>query len=350
MKTEHISLSTSEKISFVSNLTTMLTAGISILEVIDSLLEDAKGKHKNFLEIIREDIVQGNHLYYSFSKFPRIFDKVTINLIKAAEEAGTLEITLKDLRDNIKKEVEFSDKIKSALIYPILITVVFIGVLLMILVVVVPKISIVFLRLRVNLPLPTKILIYTSDFLLHNTLYIIITLSLLFALAVFIYKRNRSILFTPFYSLPILSNLIKEIDLTRFSRSLSLLLNSGVPIIYALELTKNVVIRKETSRVIAHSIELVMAGKKLSEGFKDAKSSIPIIMIKLIEVGEKSGALEKSMQDVSEYLDYQVSNTLKTFTALLEPVMLVVIGVMVGGMMLAIIAPIYSLIGQVGMR
>lgn len=350
MKTENISLSTSEKISFISNLTTMLNAGISILEAIDSLMEDAKGKHKKFLEIIREDIVQGNHLYYSFSRFPRVFDKVTINLIKAAEEAGTLEVTLKDLRDNIKKEVEFSDKIKAALIYPILITVVFFGVLLMILVVVVPKISVVFTRLRMNLPLPTKILIFASDFLIHNTLYILISLILGVSAAVYIYKRNRSVLFTPFYSLPVLSTLIKQIDLTRFSRSLSLLLNSGVPIIYALELTRNVVIRKETAKVIAHSIELVMSGKKLSEGFKDARNTIPIIMIKLIEVGEKSGALEKSMQDVSEYLDYQVSNTLKTFTALLEPIMLVVIGVMVGGMMLAIIAPIYGLIGQVGMR
>src|SRR3989338_7698874 len=111
-----ISLSSSEKISFLSNLSTMLAAGISILEAVDALLEDAKGKNKKFLEIVREDIIQGNHLYYSFSKFPLIFDKVTINLIKAAEEAGTLETTLWDLKNSIQKDVEFQDKIKSAMI------------------------------------------------------------------------------------------------------------------------------------------------------------------------------------------------------------------------------------------
>src|SRR3989344_8114407 len=107
-----ISLSSSEKISFLSNLSTMLAAGISILEAVDALLEDAKGKNAKFLEILREDIVQGNHLNYSFSKFPHIFDPITVNLIKASEEAGTLEVTLKDLKTNIQKEMEFSDRVK----------------------------------------------------------------------------------------------------------------------------------------------------------------------------------------------------------------------------------------------
>src|SRR3989344_82102 len=163
-----IAFSNSEKISFISNLATMLVAGISILEAIDALLEDAKVKHKFFLEIVREDIIQGNHLYYSFSKFPLIFDKVTINLIKAAEEAGTLETTLWDLKNSIQKDVEFQDKIKSAMIYPVLISMVFMGMLLLMLVVVIPKISTVFLRLKITLPLPTKILIFASDIVVHN--------------------------------------------------------------------------------------------------------------------------------------------------------------------------------------
>src|SRR3989338_2104069 len=343
-----ISLSSSEKISFLSNLSTMLAAGISILEAVDALLEDAKGKNKKFLEILREDIVQGTHLYYSFSKFPLVFDKITVNLIKASEEAGTLEITLKDIKINILKEMEFTDKVKQALIYPVLIGFVFLGVLLLMLLVVIPKISSVFSRLNVDLPLPTKILIYSSELLTRNSLLIAVSSVLFFLIMSFIYKRNRSFFITPLYSLPLISNLIKDIDLTRFTRSMALLLHAGVPIVNCLELTKNVVINKETAKVIARSTEMVVAGKKLSEGFKSAKSVFPTIMIKLLEVGEKSGALEKSMQDISEYLEYQVSNTLRTFTALLEPIMLIIVGVLVGGMMLAIIAPIYGLIGQVG--
>ena len=350
MLSQSITLSTSEKTSFLSNLSTMLAAGISILEAVDALLEDAKGRNKKFLEIIREDIVQGNHLNYSFAKFPKIFDGITVNLIKAAEEAGTLEITLKDLRISIQKEMEFSDKVRMALIYPILIGIVFLGVLLLMLVVVIPKISEVFLRLNVVLPLPTKILIATSDFFLKNTWIVIISSFVFIFLVSFLYKRNKSALLIPLYKLPLISTLVREIDLTRFTRSMALLLHAGVPILSCLELTKNVVINREMAKMINHSAEMVAGGKKLSEGFKLAKGTMPSIMIKLMEVGEKSGALEKSMQDISEYLDYQVSNSLKTFTALLEPIMLLVVGVLVGGMMMAIIAPIYSLIGQVGAR
>ena len=173
----------------------------------------------------------------------------------------------------------------------------------------------------------------------------IITLSCLAAFL--LYRKNKQLIIAPILKLPIISNLVREIDLTRFTRSLALLLHAGVPIISALELTKNSVINRETALVIGNSIELVASGKKLSEGFKNAKGQIPSIMVKLMEVGEKSGSLEKSMQDVTEYLEYQVSNSLKTFTALLEPVMLLFVGVMVGGMMMAIIAPIYGLIGQV---
>lgn len=347
MKSSNIALSSSEKISFISNLSTMLTAGISILEAIESLMEDAKGKHRKFLEIVREDIIQGNHLNYSFSKFPHIFDNVTVNLIKASEEAGTLEITLKDIRVNIQKEMEFADKVKQAMIYPVLIGIVFLGVLLLILVVVIPKISSVFLRLKVDLPLPTRILISLSDLLLKNTLPLLGIITLTCLAAVFLFRKNKQLIIAPILKLPIISNLIREIDLTRFTRSLALLLHAGVPIISALELTKNSVINRETAQVIGNSIEIVSSGKKLSEGFKNSKGQIPAIMVKLMEVGEKSGSLEKSMQDVTEYLEYQVSNSLKTFTALLEPVMLLFVGVMVGGMMMAIIAPIYGLIGQV---
>jgi type II secretory pathway component PulF len=144
------------------------------------------------------------------------------------------------------------------------------------------------------------------------------------------------------------SGLAREVDLTRFTRSLYLLLSAGIPITQALELTENVVVKKDIQRAIIHTKNVVSGGKKFTEGLKDNKRVIPPIMIKIIEAGEKSGSLDQSMMDVSDYLDYQVSNTLKTLTALLEPILLVLVGVLVGGMMLAIIAPIYSMIGQVG--
>lgn len=343
-------LNNNEKIGLVSNLATMLTAGVPILEAVNSLLEDAKGSSKTVLENIRDDLAQGERLYVTFSRFPRTFSKVTVNLIKAAEEAGTLTTILHDLKDSIRKEMEFTDKVKSALVYPLLIMTVFLGVLLMMLVVVVPKISSVFLRLNVTLPLPTRVLIWMSNLLLNNTIPIVVGIIILITVFVLIYRRNRNLILGPLFAIPMVSNLILGIDLTRFSHNLYLLLNSGIPITDALELAEEVVMKRELKSLIARVREMVVGGKKMSEGFRGSKAIVPSIMIKLIEVGDKTGTLDKSMQDISEYLDYEVSNRLKTITVVLEPIMLVLVGVCVGGMMLAIIAPIYGLIGQVGGR
>lgn len=350
MKIEKITISSNDKIVLISNFATLLSAGISILEAVDSLLEDAKGNQVILLQTIREDLVQGKHIYESFSKFPHVFDKVTVNVIKASEEAGNLDVTLKELKENLRKENEFTDKVKSALAYPLVIMVVFFGVLLMILIVVMPKIATVFTRLKVTLPLPTKILIFTSDLILKFTIPVIVGTASVTLFIFFLYKTNRKLVLNIFFSLPLISDLVKQIDLTRFNRSLYYLLSSGIPIVTALELTQEVVIKKSISQIIEQSKEMVIAGKKLSEGLKKSKGKIPSIMIKIVEAGEKSGSLDRSLKDISEYFDYQVTNKLRNLVALLEPIMLVVVGVLVGGMMLAIIGPIYNMIGQVGTR
>jgi len=341
-------ISTSEKLGLISNLATMLSAGIAILEVVDSLLEDAKGNQKKLLESLKSDLTQGNHVSDALAKFPKIFDKITVNLIKASEEAGTLDVTLIDLKSSIKKDAEFMDKIKGALTYPVLILFVFAGVLLMILIVVIPKISSVFMRLNVSLPLPTKILIGMSQVLTQYTVFVVIGVAIIGAGGFFFYRERKRTFLHALFMLPIVSTLSRQIDLTRFSRSLYLLLNAGIPIAAALELAQEVVLKKEVSDAVGHCKDVVLSGSELSDGLKNAKNIFPNIMIKITEAGEKSGTLDKSMQDVSEYLDYQVENTLKTLTTLLEPIMLIFVGVLVGGMMLSIIAPIYGLIGQVG--
>lgn len=350
MKNENVSISSNDKLALISNFSTMLSAGIPILETVDSLLEDAKGNTKKILEVLREDLIEGKHLYSSFSRFPGAFDKVTINIIKAAEEAGTLDVTLKDLKQQITKDIEFRDKIKAALTYPLLIVIVFLGVFLLILLVVIPKISAVFLRLKVELPLPTKILIFVSNMVINYTIPVVITIVALSLGFILLYRKKKRWILNILFSLPFVENLAKEIDLTHFSRNLYLLLNAGITINNALELTEDVVTKPEITRAIIHTRETVLAGKQVSEGFKDNKNIFSAIMIRIIEAGERTGTLDKSMQEISEHLDYQVSNSLKTLTTILEPLMLVAIGILVGGMMLAIIAPIYGLIGQVGGR
>jgi type II secretory pathway component PulF len=310
-------------------------------------LEDSKGSTRKVLETLRDDLTEGHQVNYSLSKFPNVFDKVTVNVIKASEEAGTLDVTLKDLRDTLRKQNEFNDSIRSALLYPTFIIVVFVLVLLLNLIFVIPRIALVFNNLKVPLPLPTKILIFVSNFMTKNTIPFLLGLTAIGLFIAYLFSQRRSFLLNIFYSLPGISGLVKLIDLTRITRSLYLLLNSGLPIVASLDLVSDVVMRKETKKIIENSKQLILSGKTFSDGLRVAKNYIPSMMIKLVETGERTGTLDKSLQDISEYFDYQVTTTLKTLTALLEPIMLVTVGIVVGAMMISIIAPIYSLIANV---
>jgi type IV pilus assembly protein PilC len=347
LKAEKVTISRNDKLGTLSNLGTMLSAGIPLLESAEALLEDAKGNQKFFLETLRNDLTQGKHVYFTFSKFPNIFSKVVVNIVKASEEAGTLDSTLKDLKDNLRKDMEFADKIKSAMIYPLFIVALFFAVLLLMLIVVIPKISTVFSRMKVELPLPTKIMISMSNALLDHTTYVVLGLAVFFSLVFVIYKKQKKFLLNVFFKFPVITDLIKSIDLTKFSRNFYLLLNAGIPITSALELTEDIVANNEVKRGIINAKDTVASGRKLSEGFKSNRKIFPSMVIRITEAGERSGSLEKSMSDISDFMDYQVSTKLKTVTALIEPLLLVVIGVSVGGMMVSIIYPIYSMIGQV---
>lgn len=348
MNTANLKISNNEKLSLFSTLATMIAAGIPILEAVDSILEDSKGNTKKVVESVRDDLIQGKSLSAAFSKFPAIFDKVTVNVVKASEEAGTLEVVLKDLKTQLQKDMEFIDSVKAAVTYPFVILILFLAVLILILVVVMPKIAAVFTSLHVNLPLPTKILIFMSNVLLHYTIIFILLLAAIFMGFFVLLKFKKSIVLNIIFSLPVVSTLIKQIDLVRFSRSMYLLLSSGITITSALNLAKDIVLRKDIGKVITNSQEIVLSGKKLSEAFKEKKNIFPGLVIKIIESGEKTGTLDKSMEEIAEYMDYQVNSTLKTLISLLEPLMLIFVGVLVGGMMMSIIAPIYGLISQVG--
>lgn len=343
-----VSMSNNEKLSFISNMATMYNAGIPILETIESMSEDSKGSTRKILDSIKADLIQGQSISTAFAKFPKVFDKVTVSVVKASEEAGTLDVVLKDIKIQIQKDMEFMDNVKGALTYPIIILILFLLVLIMILVVVVPKIASVFISLKVALPLPTKIMIFFSNLIIHNTLLLTVGLVAFFALVIFTYKAKKQIVLNILFSFPLISTLIREIDMARFARSMYLLLTSGITITNALSLAKDIVLKKDVAEVIAYAEQTILAGKKLSDGFKDRKSLFPSIVIKIIEAGEKTGTLDKSMEEISNYMDYQVSSTLKKVVSLLEPLMLMFVGGLVGGMMFSIIAPIYGLISQVG--
>ena len=350
MKLKRISLSNNEKLGLYSNLATMVAAGITVVEATESLLEDSKGNLKIILEVIIADTTQGQPLSISMAKFPLVFDNVTVSIIKAAEDAGTIDVVLKDLKESIKKDMEFMDRVKSALTYPIVIMIVFAGVIVLMITFVIPKISKVFAQLRVELPLPTKILVFSSNLIMNNiALFLIVFVLTIMALVWFI-KTQRNLFINFVLGLPFVSNLAKEIDLTRFSRSMYLLISSGISITTSLEFAAEIVSRREMVKALHNTKELVSAGHPMSVGLKKRRDVFPGIMIKIIEAGERSGSLERSMGELEEHFDYEVSRQLRLLTSLLEPIILVAVGVVIGGLMIAIIAPIYGLIGQVNVE
>lgn len=343
-----VSISGDDKLVLVGNLGTMLASGISIIESVESLREDAKGGVLIVLSQLKADLEQGLQVHESLSQFPKVFDRVTTNIIKAAEESGTLDNVLKDLRETLMKDMEFKDKIKSAMMYPVFIFFIFIAVLLGMLYGIVPQIGGVFKSLRMPLPFATKALLAMSDFLTKNTIATVVGICVGVGIFMFMYRSKKQLILSYIFSLPVVNDLVRDVDLTRFTRSLSLLLASGIPITGALELTKDVVIKPNVREAIEEGYKAILQGGKLSEGLSKKGRLFPGILKKMIEVGEKSGSLDKSLQDASEFLDYQTSKKIKTLTTLLEPIMLVLVAGMVGGMMLAIVAPIYGLISSIG--
>jgi type II secretory pathway component PulF len=325
----------------------MLGSGIPILEAVDTLLEENKGPTRRVLMLFRTALNEGRPLSYAMQKAPKVFDPVTINLLQAAEIAGTLEEALHDLSLSIKKDMAFNDKIRSSLLYPGFIMGIFVLVLVVILVFVVPRISKIFLGLRVELPLPTLFMIRLSDFVVNNYLYILAGLAAAVVLLIWLFRTQRRAILNMFLNLPLLKRLGRLIDLTRFTRSMGQLLKAGVPVAEALEFSSKVVTKREIASIIELMYKSVSAGSPLSEGLKGSSHVIPPMVLHIMQTAERSGTLEKSLQELSEYCESQVSHTLKNVTTLIEPILIVVIGLLVGGMMLAIIAPIYNIIGQI---
>lgn len=345
-----LSISNQEKLNIVDSLATLLASGIPIIEAVESLLEEAKGDSLKILKILEEDLNQGKTIAYSLTRHPKSFDPITVNLIKAAEESGTLETTLKDITESIAKDIDFIGKVRGGLIYPSIILFIMYGYINLALFFVIPKFSEVIDRLKYDVPLPTKILFGVSKFANDNLLLVITAQVLAVLCIVILFKTKKSFIARLFFSLPLISKLVLEIDITRFTRSLSLLLKSGIPIDEAIRLSKDVVGKKEIRDVITDSLKQVESGKTISSGLKKHKGIIPGFMVRITQAGEKSGTLENALQQISNQFETRVTNRLKSVTLLIEPILLITVALMVGALLLAIVAPIYNLIGKFSQR
>lgn len=339
-----------ERLELFSNMETMISSGISMIDTVDSLLEDAKGDSRKILLILQDDLNEGRSIGYSFEKSPKAFDIISLQLIKAAEQSGTIDVTLRDLVKDIKKDIAFVEKVKHDISYPFFIMIVFIGVIVLLLVYVIPRIAIVFTRLNMILPAQTNAMIFASSFFLKYNVYIITLFACIIAFLSYLYSTRKQEFMNAFFSLPLLYPLGRDIDITRISRSIALLLSSGIPLLSCLDMVNEIALQHHARNAVKKAREAVFAGKKLSQGFQLSKAYLPPSMIRIIEAGEKSGALEKSFIQISERSQIRVESKLLSITTLLEPILILFIGLAVGSILLAVISPIYSLIGNISTR
>ena len=342
-------ISTVEQAIFCRYLSTMMKAGLPLAESIEIMAKESTNrKMGRILRDLQFSLQRGQKLSTVFARYPEIYDSVFLTLTRAGEESGTLEQSFDYLAKQLMASYELSQKVKGALLYPAVILSAMMGVGVIMITFVLPRISTVFLRLNIKLPLATKLLLTISQFMGNNFPWIIgSALLLLSALVVIIrFARTRKALARFSSKFPVLSRLFDQLDLARFSRTLSTLLKSGVPIIESIRVSVELLTQTKFVKLGKTFEESIQKGQSLSDAIAQGEGIFPGLMTQSIRAGEKTGSLEVVLEELAQFYEQEVEHTLKGLTSILEPVLMLVIGVAVGAMVISIIAPIYSIIGN----
>ena len=283
------------------------------------------------------------------SIYPEIFNEAQVGMIHAGEASGQLNKTLKDLAEETEKSASITSKIRGALIYPVAILVLLVVVIFVMMIAVVPQLTKLFSQTGHELPLPTQILINTSTFCVQYW-WIVLSVSVALIVGVGAWKKTRTGKYYWDYlmlKLPIFGNMLQKAALSKFSRSLSSLMSSGVPIIKAIEITANAIGNEVYKRRLLLTAEDMRRGIPMAENMAGSKL-FPTMLVNMIEIGEQTAQLETVTLKVAQFYDEEVDNTVSALTKVMEPMIIVVIGVTVGGMVAAIMLPIIELTNITG--
>jgi len=340
----------SEKMFFTRNLRVMISAGVSLPRAILSLSEQTKNKKfKNALQKIAERIVKGEKFSDALSYFPQIFNEFYQNMIKVAEETGKLEDVLGILATQMEREHELRSKIKGAMIYPAVIVCALIGVGVLMLVMVVPKLAETFKELGVELPMTTRIVISLGTFLEKNFLILLISfIVLIFFFFQFLKTKVGKRIFDKIsLSLPIFSSLVKKSNSASTARSLSSLISAGVSLPRALEITANTLGNVFYKEALLTSAEAVRKGGKLSESLKPYQKIYPLTLISMLAVGEETGETSEVLAKIADFYESEVTDAAKNLTSVIEPILMLIIGAAVGFFAISMVQPMYSMLGAI---
>lgn len=340
----------SEKIMFTNNLSGMLSAGLSLSRALSILEKQSTNQTlTNILHNIVDEINKGNTLSDAMKKYPKVFSGVFIPMVHAGEESGGLPKTLTEVGLNLKKSYDLNKKIKGAMTYPIIIlcAMIIIGIFMM--VYVVPTLTKTFEEIGSELPSSTKFVIWLSDSLSQHLILFLIGLVVFIVGVIFVSKINivhrwinRGVLY-----LPIIGNIIKEVNTARTARTLSSLLLAGVNISGALSITEEVLQNVHYKELIHKAINSVEKGMVLSVAFKENTFLYPVMMGEMVEVGEETGNLSKMLLDIATFYEAEVDAKTKDLSTIIEPLLMLMIGGAVGFFAVSMITPMYTVMNDI---
>ncbi len=335
-----------EKLFFVQHLAVMIRSGISILTALRTLSDQTE--NKNFSRVLKEvaaKVEGGTSLTIALKGYPQIFNELFVNMVESGEISGKLEEVFKQLYVQMKKQHELIAKIRGALTYPIIVICIMIGIGAFMMVYVVPKISNIFKESGAELPLPTQILIAISKAIVNNGPIVVLGLILFILLAIKTVKTKKGLYIIQgiVLKIPIVSGIIKKINLAKFSRTSSSLMKTDIMIVEAFRITGNTIGNLHYRQAIQEIGERIKKGGQISETLKKYPNFFPPIVTQMVIVGEQTGEIDSILEDLSTFYEEEVNQIMENLPSIIEPLLILALGIGVGGMALAVIMPMYSL-------
>ena len=299
---------------------------------------------KTVLAQLREKIVEGQSMADALQAYPHIFSGVYTNMIRAGETSGTLELVMERLADISEKQEAMKSRIRAALTYPVLMLILGSAILFFLMTYVVPNITGIFAEMEHTLPTPTRILIQISDLLRDYFIVIFIALLLLIIAARQLFKTKKGGRFfdRALFTIPVIRGIMRKLVAARFAHMLGSLTENGIPMLAALKVVRGISGNRLFAETIDKAAEDVSKGQGLAQSLRGVEL-MPPLAVQMIEVGEQSGALEKMLYKIADFYERQLENQLLGLTALMEPLMIVVMGLIIGFIVLSICLPIFEM-------
>ncbi|MBP8994727.1 MAG: type II secretion system F family protein [Bacteroidales bacterium] len=346
------SINIDDQILLTRSLSLMLKVGTDIFKAIDILIADfEKPAVRAFLIEVRENLSKGQPFYKTFEQYPKIFSPVFTNLIRAGEASGNLENVFSELSVSLAKQKDLQQRIKSALIYPIILVVASIAIIIMLVTYAIPKMGSLFQGGDMEMPTLTKIIFNISGFLSDYGIYILIFVVALVVGLIAFYKTSlvgKAFFQRLAFKIPVVKGVLSKMSYQRFAITFGSLMRAGLPILENLEITATTVGNEEMRQALIRIAEEgIMKGMTLGDAMRK-EEIFPQTIRTLIAVGEKAGHTEEVLVTLSDFYDSEIDASVKSLVAVFEPIMLLFIGLVVGGIALAVILPVYQMTSQIG--